>query len=208
MKLQVLDAKGSSIKEISVNKTIWGIESHQQAMFDAVVAQQASMRQGTHKTKTRTEVSGGGRKPWRQKGTGRARQGSIRAPQWKGGGIVFGPTPEKNYLKHVNKKVRKLAIKSALSLKTQDKNLVVIDQFGIEQPSTKAMVEVLNNLKVNDEKLLIITTEGDEVNFKSSRNIKKINIITSAGINVYDLLNADKLLITEQAVKAIEEVYA
>ncbi len=208
MKLQVLDAKGSSIKEISVNKTIWGIEPHQQAMFDSVVAQQASMRQGTHKTKTRTEVSGGGRKPWRQKGTGRARQGSIRAPQWKGGGIVFGPTPEKNYLKHVNKKLRKLAIKSALSLKTQDKNLVVIDQFGIEQPSTKAMVEVLNNLKVNDEKLLIITTEGDEVNFKSSRNIKKINIITSAGINVYDLLNADKLLITEQAVKAIEEVYA
>lgn len=208
MKLQVLDANGSSIKEISVNKTIWGIEPHQQAMFDAVVAQQSAMRQGTHKTKTRTEVSGGGRKPWRQKGTGRARQGSIRAPQWKGGGIVFGPTPEKNYLKHVNKKVRRLAIKSALSLKTQNKNLVIIDQFGIEQPSTKAMVGVLNNLKVNNEKLLIITTDGDEVNFKSSRNIEKVNIITSAGINIYDLLNADKLLITEQAVKAIEEVYA
>lgn len=208
MKLQVLDAKGTSVKEISVNDAIWGIEPHQQAMFDAVIAQQAAMRQGTHKTKTRTEVSGGGRKPWRQKGTGRARQGSIRAPQWKGGGIVFGPTPEKNYLKHVNKKVRKLAIKSALSLKVQDKNIMIIDQFGIDKPSTKAMVEVLNNLKVNGEKLLIITTEGDEVNFKSSRNIEKVNIITSTGINTYDLLNANKLLVTEQALKAIEEVYA
>ncbi|WP_374696361.1 50S ribosomal protein L4 [Spiroplasma endosymbiont of Polydrusus formosus] len=208
MKLQVLDAKGTSVKEIIVNDAIWGIAPHQQSMFDAVIAQQAAMRQDTHKTKTRTEVSGGGRKPWRQKGTGRARQGSIRAPQWKGGGIVFGPTPEKNYLKHVNKKVRKLAIKSALSLKVQDKNIMVIDQFGIYKPSTKAMVEVLNNLKINNEKLLIITTEGDEINFKSSRNIKKINIIKSTGINIYDLLNSNKLLVTEEAIKAIEEVYA
>ncbi|AGM24781.1 50S ribosomal protein L4 [Spiroplasma chrysopicola] len=208
MKQQVFDAKGISVKEIVLNDTIWAIEPHKQAMFDAVIAQQSSMRQGTHKTKTRTEVSGGGRKPWRQKGTGRARQGSIRAPQWKGGGIVFGPTPEKNYLKHVNKKVRKLALKSALSLKAQSKDLVVIDQFGIETPSTKSMVEVLNNLKVNNEKVLIVTTDGDEVNVKSSRNIQKVNIISSSGINIYDLLNANKLLVTEAAIKAIEEVLA
>ncbi|AGM25812.1 50S ribosomal protein L4 [Spiroplasma syrphidicola EA-1] len=208
MKQQVFDAKGTSVKEIVLNDTIWAIEPHKQAMFDAVIAQQSSMRQGTHKTKTRTEVSGGGRKPWRQKGTGRARQGSIRAPQWKGGGIVFGPTPEKNYLKHVNKKVRKLALKSALSLKAQSKDLVVIDQFGIETPSTKSMVEVLNNLKVNNEKVLIVTIDGDEVNVKSSRNIEKVNIISSSGINIYDLLNANKLLVTEAAVKAIEEVLA
>ena len=208
MKVQVFDTKGTSVKEIYLNDATWGIEPHQQAMYDAVVAQQSSMRQGTHKVKTRTEVSGGGRKPWRQKGTGRARQGSIRAPQWKGGGIVFGPTPDKNYIKHVNRKVRKLAIKSALSLKAKESNLVIIDQFALNEPSTKTMVEILANLKVNNEKLLIVTKPGDEVIVKSSRNIEKVNIIPSDGINIYDLLNANKLLVTEEVIKTIEEVYA
>ncbi|WP_368486261.1 50S ribosomal protein L4 [Spiroplasma sp. DGKH1] len=208
MKVQVFDTKGTSVKEINLNDAIWGIEPHQQAMYDAVVAQQSAMRQGTHKVKTRTEVSGGGRKPWRQKGTGRARQGSIRAPQWKGGGIVFGPTPDKNYIKHVNRKVRKLAIKSALSLKVKESNLVIVDQFALNEPSTKTMVEILANLKVNNEKLLIVTKPGDEVIVKSSRNIEKVNIIPSDGINIYDLLNANKLLVTEEVIKTIEEVYA
>ncbi|AHF60727.1 50S ribosomal protein L4 [Spiroplasma mirum ATCC 29335] len=208
MKVQVFDTKGTSVKEINLNDAIWGIEPHQQAMYDAVVAQQSAMRQGTHKVKTRTEVSGGGRKPWRQKGTGRARQGSIRAPQWKGGGIVFGPTPDKNYIKHVNRKVRKLAIKSALSLKAKESNLVIVDQFALNEPSTKTMVEILANLKVNNEKLLIVTKPGDEVIVKSSRNIEKVNIIPSDGINIYDLLNANKLLVTEEVIKTIEEVYA
>ncbi|AHF57415.1 50S ribosomal protein L4 [Spiroplasma eriocheiris] len=208
MKVQVFDTKGTSVKEINLNDAIWGIEPHQQAMYDAVVAQQSAMRQGTHKVKTRTEVSGGGRKPWRQKGTGRARQGSIRAPQWKGGGIVFGPTPDKNYIKHVNRKVRKLSIKSALSLKAKESNLVIVDQFALNEPSTKTMVEILANLKVNNEKLLIVTKPGDEVIVKSSRNIEKVNIIPSDGINIYDLLNANKLLVSEEVIKTIEEVYA
>lgn len=207
MKIQVLDINGSNVKELSLNEKIWNIEPHEQAIFDAVIAQQASKRQATHKVKNKGEVSGGGRKPWKQKGTGRARQGSIRAPQWKGGGVVFGPTPNRNYLKHVNKKVRKLAIKSALSLKAKENNITVVNEFKFENPSTKNMCQALDALKIKNQKILIVTKEVDELVIKSARNIEKINIINSKSLNIYDLLNASKLLLTENAILAIEEVY-
>lgn len=208
MKLNVVNIKGESIKEIILNDNVWGIEPHQQAMFDTVVSQQAALRQGTKKTKTRAEVRGGGRKPWKQKGTGRARQGSIRAPQWRGGGVSFGPTPNVNYTKHVNKKIRALAFKSSLSLKVKENNLIVISNFEFTKPSTKEMIEVLKNLKLEDTKTLIITKEFDNLVVKSSNNIKKVKALKSNQLNVFDLLNSNKLVMTEEAILAVEEVYA
>lgn len=208
MKIQVLNIKGNEVKEITLNDNVWGIEPHQQAIYDTVVAQQAALRQGTRKVKTRAEVSGGGRKPWKQKGTGRARQGSIRAPQWRGGGVVFGPTPDINYTKSVNKKVRALAFRSVLSLKAKENNLVIIDKFEFAKPSTKGMVEVMKDLKIDDQKTLIVTKEKDELVLKSANNISKIKTLAANQLNVFDLLNATKLLITEEAVLAVEGVYA
>lgn len=205
MKIKVLDINGQVVSDLQLNKTIWNIEPHQQAMFDATISQQASLRQGTHKVKNRSDVSGGGRKPWRQKGTGRARQGSIRSPQWKGGGVVFGPNTNRNYLLHVNRKVRKLALKSALSLKTQEKDLIVLDKWDFEKPSTKKMNIVLNNLKIEGLKTLVVTKENDDLVFKSGRNLQNLNIIESKQVNIYELLNAHKLLITVEAIKVIEE---
>ncbi|WFQ92437.1 50S ribosomal protein L4 [Mycoplasma feriruminatoris] len=208
MKLQVLDIKGNEVKEIALNDYVWGIEPHQQAIYDTVVSQQAALRQGTKKVKTRAEVSGGGRKPWKQKGTGRARQGSIRAPQWKGGGVTFGPTPDVNYKKSVNKKVRALAFRSVLSLKVKENNLVIVDKFEFAKPSTKEMVEVMKNLKIDDQKTLIVTKEKEELVVKSANNITGVKTISTNQLNVFDLLNATKLLITEEAAIAVEEVYA
>ncbi|KNG78925.1 50S ribosomal protein L4 [Mycoplasma sp. HU2014] len=208
MKIQVLNIKGNEVKEITLNDNVWGIEPHQQAIYDTVVAQQAALRQGTRKVKTRAEVSGGGRKPWKQKGTGRARQGSIRAPQWRGGGVVFGPTPDINYTKSVNKKVRALAFRSVLSLKAKENNLVIVDKFEFAKPSTKGMVEVMKDLKIDDQKTLIVTKEKDELVLKSANNISKIKTLAANQLNVFDLLNATKLLITEEAVLAVEGVYA
>lgn len=208
MKLQVFDIKGQVVSDLQLNKNVWNIEPHKQAMFDAIINQQASQRQGTHKVKNRAAVSGGGKKPWRQKGTGRARQGSIRSPQWKGGGVVFGPTTERNYRLHINRKVRVLALKSALSVKTKEKSLILLNEWSFEKPSTKTMVEILTNLKLNDNKTLIITKENDDLVVKSGRNLEKVNIIESKRINIYQLVNAQKLLITIDAAKAIEEVLA
>ncbi|EOA07115.1 50S ribosomal protein L4 [Mycoplasma yeatsii 13926] len=208
MKIQVLNIKGNEVREITLNDNVWGIEPHQQAIYDTVVAQQAALRQGTRKVKTRAEVSGGGRKPWKQKGTGRARQGSIRAPQWRGGGVVFGPTPDINYTKSVNKKVRALAFRSALSLKAKENNLVIVDKFEFAKPSTKGMVEVMKDLKIDDQKTLIVTKEKDELVLKSANNISKVKTLAANQLNVFDLLNATKLLITEEAVLAVEGVYA
>lgn len=207
MKIQIFDIEGKQIEDLILNDKIWNIIPHKQAMYSAVIAQQSSWRQGTHKTKTRAEVSGGGRKPWKQKGTGRARQGSIRAPQWKGGGVVFGPTLQKKYVKYVNKKVKKLAIKSALSLKIKEKAIIIIDEFKILKFSTKKIIIILNNLKIYNQKILIITFEGDEIVSKSARNIKKVNIIPINGINIYDILNANILLTTKKIIKMIEEKY-
>ncbi|MGL5268664.1 MAG: 50S ribosomal protein L4 [Spiroplasma sp.] len=206
MKINVVDSTGKKVSELTLNQKVWAVTPNQQAQFDSLLSYNATKRQGTHKTKTRAEVSGGGRKPWKQKGTGNARQGSIRAPQWKGGGIVFGPTTEKNYLIKLNKKVRKLALKSALAAKLQNKNIIVIDELKFEKPSTKSMLEILTNLELTNNKTLIISDwENHDAVIKSARNLVRTQSISAKSINIYDLLNAKKVLLTQAAVKNIEE---
>jgi len=202
--LALLNQEGSNVGEIALNAEIFGIEPHQQAMFDAVLLQRASLRQGTHKTKTRTEVRGGGRKPWKQKGTGRARQGSIRSPQWRGGGVVFGPTPRSYNLK-MNKKVRRLALKSALSFKVLENEMVILNELTLTAPKTKEMVTVLNKLEA-DKKVLLIVSPTNENALLAARNIKGVKVIADTQVNVLDLLDARKVIITEGSVKHIEEV--
>ena len=198
--------QGAQVGEIVLNETIFGIEPNQQCIFDAIVMQRASVRQGTHDTKNRTEVSGGGRKPWRQKGTGRARQGSIRATQWRGGGIVFGPTP-RSYSYKLNKKVRRLALKSALSTKVVENEIVVLDALAFEAPKTKEMISVLGALNITS-KALVVTAEENTTVELSTRNIPGVKVLSVAQLNVLDLLDATKLVITQDAVKKIEEVLA
>jgi large subunit ribosomal protein L4 len=168
--------------------------------------QRASLRQGTHKVKNRSEVAGGGRKPWRQKGTGRARQGSIRSPQWRGGGVVFGPTP-RSYSYKLPKKVRRLAIKSALSSKVVDNSIVVLEDLTLNAPKTKEMAAVLKGLSV-ERKALIVTADNNENVALSSRNIPNVTVVTANGVNVLDVLNHDKLIMTKAAVQKVEEVLA
>ncbi|KJE25779.1 50S ribosomal protein L4 [Geobacillus thermoleovorans] len=205
-KVALYNQNGQTIGEIELNDAVFGIEPNRHVLFEAVIMQRASMRQGTHKTKNRAEVSGGGRKPWRQKGTGRARQGSIRAPQWRGGGTVFGPVP-RSYSYKLPKKVRRLAIKSALSSKVLENDIVVLDQLTLEAPKTKEMVKILNNLSV-DRKALIVTDELNENVYLSARNIPGVKVVAANGINVLDVLNHDKLVITKAAVEKVEEVLA
>ncbi|KAF0993530.1 50S ribosomal protein L4 [Geobacillus sp. TFV-3] len=205
-KVALYNQNGQTIGEIELNDAVFGIEPNRHVLFEAVIMQRASMRQGTHKTKNRAEVSGGGRKPWRQKGTGRARQGSIRAPQWRGGGTVFGPVP-RSYSYKLPKKVRRLAIKSALSSKVLENDIVVLDQLSLEAPKTKEMVKILNNLAV-DRKALIVTDELNENVYLSARNIPGVKVVAANGINVLDVLNHDKLVITKAAVEKVEEVLA
>jgi len=202
--LTLLNQEGSQVGEITLNDAIFGIEPHQQAMFDAVLLQRASLRQGTHKTKTRTEVRGGGRKPWKQKGTGRARQGSIRSPQWRGGGVVFGPTPRSYNLK-MNKKVRRLALKSALSFKVLENEMVVLNELTLAAPKTKEMVAVLNKLEADKKVLLIVGAENNHV-LLAARNIPSVKVIPATQVNVLDLLDARKVIFTQDAVNHIEEV--
>jgi large subunit ribosomal protein L4 len=168
--------------------------------------QRASLRQGTHKVKNRSEVAGGGRKPWRQKGTGRARQGSIRSPQWRGGGVVFGPTP-RSYSYKLPKKVRRLAIKSALSSKVIDNSIVVLEDLALNAPKTKEMAAVLKGLSV-EKKALIVTADNNENVALSARNIPNVTVVTANGVNVLDVLNHDKLIMTKAAVQKVEEVLA
>lgn len=205
-KVAVFNQEGASVNEIELNDAVFGIEPNKQAMFDMVLLQRAAIRQGTHKVKNRTEVAGGGRKPWRQKGTGRARQGSTRAPQWRGGGVVFGPTPRKYGFK-LNRKVGRLALKSALSCKLSDSELTIVDTITMEAPKTKAMVKVLENLQA-PVKTLLVVDEIDQNVALSSNNIPGVMILEAHKINVYDILNSNKMIITEAAVKAIEEVLA
>ncbi|MBB6284339.1 50S ribosomal protein L4 [Geobacillus subterraneus] len=205
-KVALYNQNGQTIGEIELNDAVFGIEPNKHVLFEAVIMQRASMRQGTHKTKNRAEVSGGGRKPWRQKGTGRARQGSIRAPQWRGGGTVFGPVP-RDYSYKLPKKVRRLAIKSALSSKVLENDIVVLDQLSLEAPKTKEMVKILNSLAV-DRKALIVTDELNENVYLSARNIPGVKVVSANGINVLDVLNHDKLVITKAAVEKVEEVLA
>lgn len=204
----VLSQEGKELHEITLNPEVFGIEPNQQVIFDAIVMQRASQRQGTHDTKGRSEVRGGGRKPWRQKGTGRARQGSIRATQWRGGGIVFGPTP-RSYSYKLNKKVRRLALKSVLSEKVADSNMIVVDTFKMEAPKTKAFLDVIKAINASNKTLFVVAPDEDFENaFKSLRNIPTMMMLTADGINVYDIVNANKIVFTEAAVKHVEEALA
>ncbi len=207
LKVAVYNQEGTKVKDTELNESIFGIEPNNQAIFDMVLLQRASWRQGTHKVKNRTEVRGGGKKPWRQKGTGRARQGSIRAPQWRGGGVVFGPNTNRNYKLKMNKKVRQLALKSALSQKVIDNEMTVLDNITFDAPKTKAMIKVLENLDAN-RKTLIVMDEVNEFVALSARNIPGVKVINSKGLNVYDILDSTKLVMTEEAIKAVEEVLA
>ncbi|MBC8080813.1 MAG: 50S ribosomal protein L4 [Gorillibacterium sp.] len=205
-KVAVYNVSGLEVGEIELSDTVFGIEPNVHVLHSAVVMQQASMRAGTHKTKGRSEVRGGGRKPWKQKGTGRARQGSIRAPQWKGGGVVFGPTP-RSYSYKLPKKVRRLAIKSALSSKVIDNEIVVLDQLSFAAPKTKEIIALLKNLKA-DRRALVVTSEFDENVALSARNIPGVKFVSAVGINVLDVMLYDKLIITKDAVEKVQEVFA
>ncbi|ENQ3080719.1 50S ribosomal protein L4 [Bacillus sp. JJ864] len=205
-KVKLYNQTGSEVGEIQLAETIFGIEPNQAVLFEAVLMQRASLRQGTHKVKTRSEVRGGGRKPWRQKGTGRARQGSIRSPQWRGGGTVFGPTP-RSYAYKLPKKVRRLAIKSALATKVVENNIVVLEDLVLNAPKTKDMVAVLKGLTV-EKKALIVTADVNEAVELSARNIPGVTVITADGVNVLDVLHHDKLIMTKAAVEKVEEVLA
>ena len=205
-KVALYNQNGEKIGEIELSDSVFGIEPNKHVLFEAVIMQRASLRQGTHKTKNRAEVSGGGRKPWRQKGTGRARQGSIRAPQWRGGGTVFGPVP-RSYSYKLPKKVRRLAIKSALSSKVLENEIIVLDNLALEAPKTKEMVKILNNLSV-DRKALIVTDDVNENVVLSARNIPGVTVVTANGINVLYVLNHYKIVITKAAVEKVEEVLA
>ena len=197
---------GSENGTVELNDAIWAVEPNENVVFDAVVMQRASLRQGPHAVKNRSAVSGGGRKPWRQKGTGRARQGSIRSPQWRGGGIVFGPTP-RSYAYKLPKKVRRLAIKSVLSQKVLDGDLVVVDGLSFDAPKTKAFLNVLDGLKVND-KALVVLEDGNDVAAKAARNLPNVKVVPAEGINVLDAVNYKKLILTQSALQKIEEVLA
>ena len=203
LKVAVYNQDGANVNEIELNEAVFGIEPNKQTMFDMVLLQRASIRQGTHDTKGRSEVRGGGKKPWRQKGTGRARQCSIRAPQWRGGGTVFGPTPRKYGFK-LNKKVARLALKSALSCKVRDEEFKVLDTIAFDAPKTKDMVKVLANLNVEGKTLLVMDEINENVAL-SARNIPNVMILDAAGINVYDILNSSNMICTEAAIKKIEE---
>lgn len=205
-KVALYNVSGQQVGEIELADEVFGITPNPHVVADAVLMQQASARAGTHKTKGRSEVRGGGRKPWRQKGTGRARHGSIRAPQWKGGGVVFGPTP-RSYAYKLPKKVRRLAIKSALSTKVIDNEMIVLDQLSLEAPKTKEFIAILNNLKV-DGKALVVSAGMEDNIMLSSRNIPGIKYVAADGINVLDVLSYDKLIITKEAVQKVEEVLA
>lgn len=192
------------IKDLKLNKEIFGIEPNNNVMYDAIIAARNGLRQGTYSTKTRSEVSGGGRKPWRQKGTGRARQGSIRATQWRGGGIALGPKP-RDYSIKMNRKERRLALLSALSYKNKNKNIVVVDNFNLESNKTKDMINALNSLELQDKKVLIILDELTENVILASRNLANVLLMEPSEINVLDIINADVLLFDKQAVKDVEE---
>ena len=202
--LALLNQEGTQVGDITLNDDIFGIEPHQQAMFDAVLLQRASLRQGTHKVKGRSEVRGGGRKPWKQKGTGRARQGSIRSPQWRGGGVVFGPTPRSYNLK-MNKKVRRLALKSALSFKVLESEMVVLNELTLAAPKTKEMVSIMGKLEADKKVLLVVGAENHHA-MLAARNIASVKVIPATQVNVLDLLDARKVIITQDAVNHIEEV--
>ena len=201
----VYNMEGNEVGTMELNDTVFGVEINEHLVHLAVVRQLANNRQGTQKAKTRSEVSGGGRKPWRQKGTGHARQGSIRAPQWTGGGVVFAPVP-RDYEVKMNKKERRAALKSALTSKVQENKLVVVDSLALAEAKTKEMQKVLTNLKA--DKALVVTADDDQKVVLSARNIADVQTATVNTINVYDVMKHNTVVVTKDAVASIEEVYA
>ena len=204
-KLAIYNIDGEKVAELELLKEVFDVEIKEYAVHQVVVAQLANKRQGTQSAKTRAEVSGGGKKPWRQKGTGRARQGSIRSPQWIHGGVVFAPKP-RDYRMNISKTLRKVAIKSVLTSKVREDNMLVLNDISFDAPKTKNMVKVLNNLNV-DSKLLLVTENVNKNVYRSSTNLQDVKVIPVNNINVYDLLRYEKLIITQGAVKRLEEVY-
>ena len=204
-KVELLNLKGEKVKDINLNEEIFGITPNNNVLNDAIILTMASLRQGTHKTKNRSEVSGGGRKPWRQKGTGRARQGSIRAVQWVGGGRYGTPVPRDYSIKQ-NRKERQLAIKSALSEKVAAKELIVVDKLTVKEAKAKEMVSLLETLKVADKKVLVVVKEFDDNLILASRNLQNVVLILADEINVLDIVGTDVMVATEDAIKYIEEV--
>jgi len=203
-KVALLNQTGKNIGDIELNDSVFAVEPNQQVVFDVVKAQRAAMRQGTHKTKTRAEVRGGGRKPWKQKGTGRARAGSTRSPIWVGGGITFGPSP-RDYSVKVNRKVRRLALKSVLSSKVKEDKLKVLDKLSLESIQTKGMIEVLNNLNITG-KIMIVLPENNETVALSAKNIPGVTVTTVSHASVYELMVFNTVVMTVDAVKLYEEV--
>ncbi len=205
-KVALYNIEGSQVGEIELRDDIFGIEVNESVLHQVVKAQLANKRQGTQSTLTRAEVRGGGAKPWRQKGTGKARHGSIRSPQWIKGGVVFAPKP-RDYRMSVPKKVKRLALKSALSSKVAENNMIVLDSLELAQAKTKEMVKVLKNLNLN-EKVLLVLPEKNEVVERASRNLPGVKTLLVNTLNVLDILNYDKFIITQEAAKKVEEVYA
>ena len=206
-KVELLNLKGEKVKDLKLNENIFDITPNDKVLYDAVILARASLRQGTHKTKNRSEVSGGGRKPWRQKGTGHARQGSIRAVQWVGGGRYGTPVPRDYSIKQ-NRKERQLALRTALTEKANDKELIVVDKLTLNTTKTNEMLGILETLKLTDKKVLIVVKELEENLILASRNIQNIVLITADEVNVLDLVATNYVLITEEAINAIEEVLA
>ena len=203
--VSVYNMEGNEVGTMDLNDAVFGVEVNEHLVHMAVVAQLANKRQGTQKAKTRSEVSGGGRKPWRQKGTGHARQGSTRAPQWTGGGVVFAPVP-RDYTIRLNKKEKRLALKSALTSRLQENKLIVVDELKFDEIKTKNFVNVMNNLKA--DKALVVLNENDANVVMSARNIPTVKTALTNTINVYDILKYNTLILTKDAVATIEEVYA
>ena len=208
-RISVLNQNGEEVSKINLKKDVFEVEVNDQAIFDAVQVYLSNRRQATAKTKTRDEVSGGGKKPWRQKGTGRARQGSTRSPQWRGGGTVFGPDGNQNYTIKMNRKERRLALKSALTSVAKEGNLVVVDSINLEKKSTKEMVKVMENLKLSGKVLFVIDEEGiNEDTYCSVLNIPGVDVLYYDEINTYEILNHNKVVFTKEALKVVEEVLA
>lgn len=206
-KVDIFNLKGEKINDVKLDENIFGITPNDKVLYDAIILGRASLRQGTHSTKTRSEVRGGGRKPWRQKGTGHARQGSIRAVQWVGGGRYGTPVP-RDYSKKMNRKERVLAIKSAYAHKAIDNEIIVLEDLVLETPKTKDFIKVLDSLKITDKKILLVVKELDENVILATRNLNNIILVTPEEISVLDLVGAERLVATKDALKQIEEVLA
>lgn len=204
-KIDVYNMEGKKVSDVELNDNVFGIEPNEAIVHSVLVNYLANQRQGTQSTKTRSEVSGGGRKPWRQKGTGNARQGSIRAPHFVGGGVVFGPTTERNYTKKQNRKERRLALKSALTYKARENGIVVVENIELSSNKTKDFIKLLEDLKVTGKTLIVVKELTDNL-ILASRNLSNVKVIESHEINTYDVLNYNNVVITEEAVKMLEEV--